>query len=261
MEDTMRPLADKVALGTLEAHPYNQLTERKDKETGETRMEWDGGYTCAATMAAHVYKAVTTVAAKADEASTWIRAVAATLAHEGLSMTWRTPTGFPVVQRYAEYTSKRVNLWLYGRDVTVPTSTDKIDAEGNVLERIQLLIRQAPTSRVDKNAMRNASSPNVIHSMDAAHLHKAVAYAKAAGIDSFSMIHDSFGTHMGHMEQFNGLIREALIDCYKDYCPLEEIDRQARAILSAEGQEKLPPIPAKGNLDLEAIRNAVFAFA
>lgn len=261
MMDLMRPLSDKVAMGELEEHPYQMLTERKNKETGEITQAWDGGFTCANVMAGHVYAAVTTVAAKADEAASWIQQVAAILAHESLSMIWRTQTGFPVVQRYSEYTSKRVNLWLYDRSVTVPTSSDKVDEEGNVLARVQVLLRQAPTSRVDKKTMRSASSPNVIHSMDAAHLHKAVALAKALGIDNFMMIHDSFGTHLGNMAVFGKIIREAFVQCYEEYCPLAELDRYARSVLSEEGIEKLPPIPEKGNLDLNLILEAKYAFA
>lgn len=262
MDDLMRPLADKVAMGELDRHPYEQMTERTNKETGEVTIAPDGGYTCAATMAAHVYSAVTSVAAKADEAATWVQKVAATLAHESLSLVWRTQTGFPVVQRYVEYDHKMVNLWLYKRGLKVPEqSTDKVDHDGDILGRVRVLLRQAPTPRVDKATMRSASSPNLIHSMDAAHLHKSVAMAKAQGIAHFAMIHDSFGTHLGNMQSFNRIIREAFVACYADYCPLAELDRYARSVLSEEGIEKLPPMPSKGALDLSAILEAPFAFA
>lgn len=261
MMDLMRPLSDKVAMGELEEHPYQMLTERTNKETGEVTQSWDGGFTCANVMAGHVYAAVTTVASKADEAANWVQHLAATLAHESLSMVWRTQTGFPVVQRYSEYVSKEVNLWLYDRSVRVPSSTDKVDPEGNVLSRVRVLLRQAPTARVDKKTMRSAASPNVIHSMDAAHLHKAVAKAKALGIDNFMMIHDSFGTHLGNMQAFGKIIREAFVECYQDYCPLAELDRYARSVLSEEGIEKLQPLPEKGSLDLNLILEALYAFA
>jgi DNA-directed RNA polymerase len=261
MEDTMRPIADEVAMGKREAHPYAVLTERTNKDTGEARWELDGGYSCAQVMAAHTYAAVVKVAPMADDAANWIQSVAALLAHEGLSMIWRTQTGLPVVQRYSEYVSKAVNLWLFDKSIKVPSGNDKVDAEGNALARIQLLIREAPTKRVEKKRMRSAASPNVIHSMDGAHLQRSVAMAKAAGIDHFLMIHDSFGAHAGHMATFSAVIREAFISCYADYCPLAELDRYARSVLSDEGQEKLPAIPAKGDLDLDLIRGSLYAFA
>ena len=261
MEDTMRPLADKVALGELEAHPYSVLTERKNKETGETTWALDGGYSCAQVMAAHTYQAVVSVAPKADEAAHWIQQVAQTLAHESLSLIWTTPMGMPVVQRYSEYETTRIDMWLYDRKVAVPTARHKVDEEGNALARVRVLIREKATMRVAKKQMRSAASPNVIHSMDGAHLQRAVWYASRAGIRDFAMIHDSFGTHAGNIQRFVEITKDALIDTYKDYCPLAEIDRQARATLSEEGREKLPPIPAKGELDLEVIRTSKYAFA
>ena len=221
----------------------------------------DGGFGCANVLAGHIYNAVVTVAPKADEAASWIQSVAAILAHEGLSMCWTTPTGFPVVHRYAEYTSKVVNIWLCNKELRVPTGNDKTDAVGNTLERIQLLLREAPTQRVAKKRMRSAASPNVIHSMDATHLQKSVVAAKAEGIEHFSMIHDSFGTHFGNMAKFSRVIRQTFIDTYTNYCPLSAIDEYARSVLSEEGIAKLPRIPAKGTLDLEAIKGSLYAFA
>lgn len=261
IDDLMRPLADRVALGELESHPYSLEVERTNKETGEVTMVLDGGFTCANTMAAHVYAAVTSVAAKADEASTWVQKVTAILAHEGLPLRWTTQTGLPVTMRYLEHEHKFVNLWLYNRKIKVPTGTDKVDSDGNVLSRIRVLIQQAPTKRMNKKAMRNASSPNVIHSMDAAHLHRTVAMAKDAGIDHFAMIHDSFGTHLGNMEKFSGIVREAFVSCYEDYCPLQAIDTYARSVLSEEGIDKLPELPARGTLDLSKVLEAAYAFA
>lgn len=260
MDDLMRPLADKVALEGGD-HPYAIERERTDKETGEVTMVLDGGYTCAATLAAHVYAAVTSVAAKADEAATWVQKVTSILAHEGLPLKWTTQTGMPVTMRYMEYEHKRVNLWLYDRSIKVPTGTDRVDHQGNVLSRIQVLVQQAATKRMNKKAMRNASSPNVIHSMDAAHLQRTVAMAVEAGIEHFAMIHDSFGTHLGNMERFTRIVREAFVSCYESYCPLQAIDAYARSVLSAESIDKLPPLPARGNLELTQVLEAPFAFA
>src|SRR3546814_9084422 len=124
----------------------------------------------------------------ADEAATWIQTVAGVLAHESQPMVWRTPTGMPVVQRYSEYTSKIVNMWLYDRKVLVPTGTDRVDHEGNTLTRVRLLVREAPTKRINKRKMRSSASPNVIHSMDGSHLQLSVVRAKEEGIHKFAMI-------------------------------------------------------------------------
>lgn len=261
MGDLMRPLADRLALGEIEAHPYAMMTVRKNKETGEETSALDGGFTCAQLLANVVYSAITTVAPKADEAARWFQSVAATLAHESLPVIWRTPVGLPVVQRYSEYTSKQVNMWLYSRGVHVPQGHDKVDAEGNILSRIQVLIREAPTKRINKAKARSAIAPNVIHSLDAAHLTRTVVFAKREGIESFQLIHDSFATHLGKTTRFFQIIREAFVDMYETYDPFEELERYARSVLSEEGQEKLPPRPARGDLDLKQVLLSEYAFA
>src|SRR3546814_5540511 len=93
----------------------------------------------------------------ADEAATWIQTVAGVLAHESQPMVRRTPTGMPVVQRYSEYTSKIVNMWLYDRKALVPTGTDRVDHEGNTLTRVRLLVREAPTKRINKRSEEHTS--------------------------------------------------------------------------------------------------------
>lgn len=262
MVDTMRPLADEVALGNIEKHPYAMLTERTDKDTGESTFRLDGGFTCAQVMAAHVYHAIVSVAPKADEASNWFRAVASTLAHESLPVIWRTPTGLPVMQKYSEYTSKQITMWLYDRSVTVPEhSYDKVDSDGSVLARVQLLIREAPTKRIDKKKARSAISPNVVHSLDASHLKRTVVMAKAEGIHAFQLIHDSFATHAGNTGRFFQIIREAFVNQYETYCPFQALLDYANSVLSEEGKEKLPAIPARGTLDLSRILESDYAFA
>lgn len=261
MEDTMRPLADAVAMGSAAKHLYELEVKKVDDETGEETTRLDGGFSCAQVMAAHVHAAVVSVAPKADEAASWIQAVAAVLAHESQSMIWTTPLGMPVVQRYSEYTSKQINLWLHDRKVLVPTGTDKLDGEGSVLSRVRLLIREAPTKRVNKKRMRSASAPNVVHSMDGCHLQLAVLRGHQAGIQHFSMIHDSFGTHLGNMDRFVRIVRSALVELYETYCPLQAIVDHARTVLSEEGIERLPAMPSKGSLDLNLVLQAEYAFA
>ncbi|KIU29308.1 hypothetical protein SR41_04685 [Sphingomonas melonis] len=147
MKQTMRPESDAVALGEKVEHKYALLTKRTNKETKEETWAMDGGFSCANILAQHVYAAVTSVAPKADEASCWFQSVAATLAHESLPVIWSTPVGLPVVQRYSEYLNKTVALWLVDRAVSVPTGHGKLDPEGNVLARVEVLTRASSVTR------------------------------------------------------------------------------------------------------------------
>jgi DNA-directed RNA polymerase len=261
MEDTMRPLGDKVVMGDIPTHPYELPKERVDPETGEVTIGVDGGFQCAEALAKHTLDAVRSIAPKADEASGFIQDVAALLASEGHSMTWKTPAGFPVIHRYEEANVSRVSLWLYDREILIPKAMDKIAQDGSVLKRIELTVSSGSSGTIDTRRMKSAASPNLVHSMDASHLQLAVSTAHALGLRSFSMIHDSFGTHAGEMDQFIAIVRGSLIANYRDYCPLQAIHDHASSVLSPEGLAKLPEVPAKGTLDLDLIHDAMYAFA
>src|SRR3546814_1846570 len=44
MKDTMQPLADQVAMGEKDQHPYEFMVERKDPKTGEISIVPDQGF-------------------------------------------------------------------------------------------------------------------------------------------------------------------------------------------------------------------------
>lgn len=272
MQDTMRPLADKVALGEEKVHPYSFVVERivKDKETKKaigTKMEADGGFNCAQVLAAHVYQAVVNVAPMADAAATWFQNVAGILAHESHPVVWTVPTGLPVVHRYSEWESKRVKTWLYDREVHVLDANarmDQVDEEGRVLSEVRLVLRTNPTKRIDKNKARSAVSPNLVHSGDGCHLNMTGLEAGRQGITSFLFIHDEFGTHAGKTGLLAAIIRREFVNLYETWDPFEVIETYARSVLSPEGIVKLEEAnkdrPVRGDLDLQDVLHAPYAF-
>jgi DNA-directed RNA polymerase len=151
---------------------------------------------------------------------------------------------------------KVVELYLFGK-VKVGDSKQGQSSLG----LIKSSIRTKPTSKIDKHKARSAVAPNVIHSMDGAHLLLTVLAAKDEGYSSFALIHDSFGVHAGKTERFFTIIREAFVEMYEAYDPFEEILEAAKAVLSDKGIEKLPEAPEKGQLDLRQIIEADYAFA
>src|SRR3546814_19076366 len=93
MKDTMQPLADQVAMGEKDQHPYEFMVERKDPKTGEISIVPDQGFSCAHALAAHPYQAVVAVAPLADEAAPWIQPDAGVLAPANPPLVGRPPTG------------------------------------------------------------------------------------------------------------------------------------------------------------------------
>ncbi len=263
MEDLMEPLQTRVDLGELEAHPYAlEIVDPKHERIGES----DGGSAAAACIAHHAYNAIVDTLPDAQRGMEWFQEVAGILAAEDKSVVMNTPMGFPVVSRYNEWDVKTVTLWLYDRKVPVLDAgrLDKVDEEtGRVTTRIEATLRTNPKKKIDRKKARSAVAPNIIHSLDACHVYMTVMIALANGIDSFAMIHDSFATHAGDTELFFDIIRIAFVELYRDFCPFEEIARYARSVLSAEGLEALEAlgIPEKGDLDLEEVRESLYAFA
>jgi DNA-directed RNA polymerase, mitochondrial len=261
MDDLMRPINEEVFLGRRETNPY--AMHRVNKDTGEIG-DLDGGFSASGYIAAKVWHAVTKTVTKATEGMDFFKRLAATLAHEKQPLIWTTPLGLPVVHRYSVWETKTVEMFMFDRKVPVVDagSKDRIAGDGvSVLKRVQTNIRTAPTDRIDKDKARSAVAPNVIHSMDGAHLMLTVLNAHEEGLTDFALIHDSFGTHAGSTHRFFQVIRESFVEMYSDYCPFEETIDFALSVLSPDGIEKLPPIPSKGDMGLTQVLDADYAFA
>jgi DNA-directed RNA polymerase len=246
LDDLMTPLHHKVLLGELPEHPFG-----------------DKSFAAAGYLAKKVFAAVNETVAKAGEGMRFLQKVASLLAHEKKPMIWGTPVGYPVLHRYSDFEMKRVHLFLYDRSMKVQDakSTDRVTEEGGVLRHIFANTRVRPKDTINKGKQKSAVAPNVIHSLDAAHLLATVNRAHADGITSYCMIHDSFATHAADTGRFFDIIRDQMVEMYSKHDPFQEIHNAACAALSDIGREKLPNPPAKGSLDLDAIRSSLYAFA
>jgi DNA-directed RNA polymerase len=249
MEDTIRPMDTEVLTGHRDVNPF-----AIEKEDGSM----DGGFKVANYLAGKIYRAVTRTVSKAEEGMAFFKQVAGVLAHEGQPLVWQNPLGLPVMHKYPIWEMKRVELFLVDKEIGV---SDCGDATLTGLKRIRANIRLKPSQRIDKAKARSAVAPNVIHSMDAAHLLLTVLAAKAEGYGHFALIHDSFGTHAGRLPRFSQIIREAFVEMYESYDPFEEVLEGAKAVLSDTGVAKLPNLPKRGDFDLTEVLKADYAFA
>lgn len=187
-----------------------------------------------------VNKAVGDVVRAAPQAMTWLQDVSKVMSKEGLPLNWTTPVGFPVQQAYKKTTKQRVKTMFGGTTMTLSWAK--------------------PTPKLDKRRQASGIAPNFVHSLDASHLMLTVCHALDAGIEDFAMIHDSFGCHACDTDALNVLIREAFIEQYS-HDRLEEFRDWVVKQLPDELVEELPELPAKGDLDIEAVRDSVYFFA
>jgi DNA-directed RNA polymerase len=244
MDDLMKPLALKVLNGELERHPYGD----------------DGGFRAASYIAKKTWAAITSIVSDACVGMRFFQRCAQVLAHEGKGLSWVTPVGLPVTHRYTEWDTKIIKMFLFDKNVPVEEAgpADRI-VDDQVHKQVRVTVRTEPKKRINKSKAKSAVAPNVIHSLDASHLMLTVLAAAKEGIDSFSLIHDSFGTHAARTSDFFYIIREAFVDMYQNYCPFEEIYAQTFAAI--DDKSKVPSTPTKGGLDVALVNQSLYAFA
>jgi DNA-directed RNA polymerase len=144
-------------------------------------------------------------------------------------LSWTVPvTGFVVVQQYKKPSIKRTKLKYANREFKVQLES-WIDASLNA------------------SAQKAGASPNIVHSLDAAHLTSVVATTDYP----IAVIHDSFGCTPGNMEHLFHHVRLKFVELYQQD-PLKQI-------LSQLSAEEL--MPERGQLDVRSILQSDFAFS
>jgi DNA-directed RNA polymerase, mitochondrial len=224
MEDFMAKYKAQVDLGQLDKHPFDSPGKAS-------------GY-----MAKKLDIALRMTVEKALEGMEWLQQVAGLLAQEGHPVIWSSPLGFPVVNEYFGVIEKRLDLTINKRRV-----------------RPRLIL--GFTDKLKGSKQRSTIAPNFVHSYDASHLMMTVLEAKERGIDSFLLIHDSFGCLPSDMEEFSEIVKEQFVALYKHNDPFMAIYLYAMSVLSDKGKTKLTPPPNKGTLDLNEVLKSNYAFA
>lgn len=187
------------------------------------------------------------------EVKDWLREIASLFSEANLPIKWTTPTGLKVVQQKFKQKQVRVRSF-YGT-----AKLKGFAADGS------LLTMNVDTDKLDKVEQMNALVPNVIHSLDAAHLMKTVNACTSIGITSFHAIHDSYGTHAANVETLHRIIREEFVALYKgDY--LRSLSQQFIEQLPVELQERAKQaeetiLSKMGSLDLNSVLEAQYFFA
>jgi DNA-directed RNA polymerase len=160
-------------------------------------------------------------------------------AKKGLLFRWDTPVGLPVVNSYLEPDIHTVEIWPGGKRRSINLAVGDLD-------------------EVRGRKAKQSVSPNFVHSLDAAHLHKVALAAKDEGIGMVA-VHDSFGCLASRAKRFNKIIREQFVELYNSD-PLADILERARRDLPSSMHADLPDLPKRGDLDLNLVLNSFHAF-
>jgi DNA-directed RNA polymerase len=170
----------------------------------------------------------------AQQALAWLSKVGAYLAKTtpgDQPVRWRTPSGFPALQKYPRVRVTRVITKLYSRTT---------------------LSMQVEVDKVNTSKHTQAFAPNFVHSMDAAHMHAVVQNLYTHGVTSFSMTHDSFAVLPDRAGDLYRAIRKEFVNLYTNFDPV-------KALL--HDYPGLPSPPSVGNLDLHGVLNNEFFFS
>lgn len=233
-----------LAYGSKEYGFKEQLMEdiiRPAKQSGKEFPFQGDGYQGAQYMAKTIWVAVNQVLVKAGEAMKWLQHAASLAASEELPVRWTTPVGFPVMQAYADLERRKVKTAINGKLVYLTMYQDK--------------------DSLDRRKQSQGIAPNFVHSCDAAHMMLTVVRAKQDGINNFAMIHDSFGTTAGDVEQLYHTVRESFVEMYEDIAVLENFREEIEQQLSEKNREKLELLPERGTLEIRGLLDSRYAFA
>ena len=193
-------------------------------------------YQCAMYMAELIWNAVGATVVRAVEGMDWLHKVSKLVTKNANVVSWCTPLGLLLQQNYLKYESRIIKLRCAGK-------------------RFRVYIPHQ-TGQIDKTKQANGIAPNFIHSMDACHLQMTVCRAKDAGINHFTMVHDSYGCPMSQAGLMYDIVRKAFVDMYTEHDVLEEFRQYLQPLVN----KKLPKPPQKGDLDLNCVLNSKYIF-
>jgi DNA-directed RNA polymerase len=183
-------------------------------------------------LAKIIYESIGEVVVSSREGMKWLQDCAKVLSRENRPIYWTLPTGFIVKQKYLKSTVKHIKTIINGKLASL------FSAYGD-------------SDKLDKHKQTNGIAPNFVHSLDACHLMKTVN-TSYTDIQSFSVVHDSFGTHACDMELLSENLRLTFIEIYKEDVLQKFADAQTIT---------LPKIPKYGKLNINEVKDAEFFFS
>ena len=158
----------------------------------------------------------------------WIESEVAKAIDRGeTELTWTTPSGFVVTQKLMKKQTVQVELQLMGR--------------------CKLTVAVDDSDKVDKQHHKNATAPNLIHSLDSSLLHFSALRFDAP----IALIHDSVLCRATDMSSLSAIVRETYMHLFAEHDYLRDFAHQI-------GAETEPPII--GDLEPESVIESTYFF-
>jgi hypothetical protein len=176
----------------------------------------------------------------------------------GLPVIWSTPAGIVLTQLYYKKKITKINLSDWGKTKT--------------------LVLNEHTKNLDSRAQSNAIIPNIIHSLDSAHLMEVIKEVKYLNMYSVLPIHDCFGIHPNDINKLFSIIKLKFIELYSKEIFLEKFHKNIinfikqnnikvkkikniDCIILPNGETLyIPNLPKSGKFNLEDIKESLYMF-
>jgi len=184
-------------------------------------------------LAHHCMEACKKILPRPTAAMEFIRDLVEEACSQGKVLKFTMPSGFPWINSY--HKSKIVRVELASRN-----------------ERARVNVGDGFTAEIRRSKSKNAASPNFVHAWDAAHLIFIVLALAGAGITDVVAVHDCVGFLAPQVPKGRENILDQFATLYTEHDPLAELR-------DAVGSTK--PLPVKGSLDPNAVRQSTYAFS
>jgi DNA-directed RNA polymerase, mitochondrial len=117
------------------------------------------------------------------------------------------------------------------------------------------LVHNTEALPVESARQKSAFPPNFVHSLDSTHMLLTAEKMDALGLP-FAAVHDSYWAHAGAVDDMNTALREAFVELYSQPV-LEDLHRGLQLRFP---QIEFPPVPDRGALDLQKVRESAYFF-
>lgn len=180
----------------------------------------------------------------------WLTECCEVLVSHGITPEWVTPSGFNVIHDYPFLNVKAINTY-WGK------------------LKIKNRVGEFDDKKIDEHKQKKGIAPNFIHSLDASHLAMTM---DLCSFDDFVFVHDSYGCHVGNMQELQINIRKAFHKLYsKDkngFGILDNIRAQWTYQLSTcpdihdimDADYELPEVPDYGTYNPEEVLSSPYFF-
>jgi len=169
----------------------------------------------------------------ARQTMNWLTNCARMITQHGYPVAWISPIGLPAIQPYRQ---KKV--------ATLVTLIQKL-----------ILTNDSDDLPIHKSKQTSAFPPNYIHSLDSSHMLLTALEMDRRGL-TFSAVHDSFWTHPCDVDEMNDALREVFVELYSQ--PL--LERLKESWEQRYPDLEFPPLPERGDLDLDEVKRAKYFF-